>query len=98
MAKQNKDTNAAHDMKQKGQCSLAKKVNSVKQNKSKESEIKMNDAERRMIEEGTVQQDNAKLLKQTIARLTKGLVDIDLLEEKEEKIRLIRGDKKDIKI
>ena len=78
---------------QEGNSSLQRKAEEAKE----EKEGKDNDEKELnedAISKGTVEWDDAELLKQTITRLRKGLESIDLLEEKEENVRLIKGYKK----
>ena len=91
---QGKESNA----KQQGQknsekSSLAEKANITPNNRENETKVTY-ESEQERIKEGALEWDDAELLRQTTNRMRKGLADIDILEAKEENVRLIRGNEK----
>ena len=91
---QGKESNAKQRGKKNNEkSSLAEKANITPNNRENKTKVTY-ESEQERIKEGTVEWDDAELLRQTINSMRKGLADIDILEAKEENVRLIRGNEK----
>ena len=91
---QGKDSNVTKQgQKHREESSLAEKANTT-QNNGENAQTETKELEKRRIEDGTVEWDDTKILRQTINRLRKGLADIDILEEKENVCLIRRYEKR----